>query len=75
MAPEAQPKLRNESDVDYHGRFRATQSYQKSTNRQNTNLVFLGPPGSGKRFVFVFRFIFRFLFASFVSFNLGQSEN
>jgi len=47
MPPEAQPKLRNETDVDYHSRFRATQSYQKSSN-PNTNVVFLGPPGSGK---------------------------
>lgn len=71
MPPEVQPKLRNESDVDYHGRFRATQSYQKSANRQNTNLVFLGPPGSGKLIVLL-------LFVSFVCFiffDQTQSEN
>lgn len=56
MPPEAQPKLRNESDVDYHSRFRATQSYQRSASNQNTNVVFLGPPGSGKMRSFEYNF-------------------
>lgn len=48
MPPEAQPKLKNETDIDYNSRFRASQSYQRSSknNLQNTNVVFLGPPGS-----------------------------
>lgn len=48
MPPESKPKLRNESDVDYHQRFRATESYERSSKQANTNVVFLGPPGAGK---------------------------
>ncbi|KAK4336764.1 hypothetical protein RND71_044066 [Anisodus tanguticus] len=47
MASQPKKNLINETDVDHHQRFRASQSYQRS-NQNNTNLVFLGPPGSGK---------------------------
>lgn len=45
MAPNAQPEPAQQS---YRDRIRASAAYQKDSLRSNTNVVFLGPPGSGK---------------------------
>jgi adenylate kinase len=45
MAPNTQAQP---SPQSYHDRLRASAAYQQGGLRSNTNVVFLGPPGSGK---------------------------